>query len=172
MSRILRRAAAVAAAALLPAAVLAPAAHADIETFPDVGSYITSVRVSHGPSTVGVTAFDAEMEFTTHYEFWLDTNSADPGPEYRVDAYPNTEVLPLQKVANFDSPGIDRSCAGLRVQADASDGDETPFAKIIVPRSCLGTPTRVRVAVVGFYQTPTITDWAPGERRFYPWVNR
>ena len=172
MSRILRRAAAVAAAALLPAAALVPAAHADIAYFSDVGGHITKVRVSHGPTTIGVTAYDAEMEFTTRYEFWLDTNPNDPGPEYRVDALPNTEVIPLQKVANFDSPGIKRSCAGLRVQADASDGDATPYAKIIVPRSCVGTPSKVRVSVVGFYETPKVTDWAPGERRFYPWVNR
>ena len=171
MSRILRRAVAVAAAALLPAAALAPAAHADIATFPDVGSYITSVRVSHGPSTIGVTAFDAEMEFTTRYQFWLDTNPSDPGPEYRVDVFPNSEIVPLLKVANFNSPGIKQPfCTGLRVQADAGGDDE--FAKIIVPRSCMGTPSRVRVSVVGFYQTPKVTDWAPGEQRFYPWVNR
>jgi hypothetical protein len=77
------------------------------------------------------------------------------------------------KVANFDSPGIKIKCDGLRVLADASDGDETPYAKIIVPRSCMGTPSKVRVSVVGFYdEDPDIVDWAPGERRFYPWVNR
>ena len=36
----------------------------------------------------------------------------------------------------------------------------------------MGTPSRVRVSVVGFYANPRITDWAPGERRFYDWVNR
>ena len=101
---ILRRATAVAAAALIPVAVLVPTAQADIVTFPDVGGHITSVRVSHGPSTIGVTANDAEMDFDTRYQFWLDTNSSDPGPEYRVDVLPNTEVIPLLKVANFDSP--------------------------------------------------------------------
>lgn len=171
MFRILRRAAAVAAAALLPAAFLVPAAHADITYFTDVGGHITKLRVRHGP-TVDVTAYDTEMEFSTRYEFWLDTNPKDPGPEYRVDALPNTEVIPLQKVANFDSGGIDLKCSGLRVLADASDGDDTPYAKIIVPRSCLGTPSKVRVSVVGFYETPKVTDWAPGERLFYGWVNR
>ena len=173
MFRILRRATAVAAGAVFAGAALAPSAHADIVTFPDVGGHITSVRVSHGPKTVGVTANDAEMTFGTFYEFWLDTNPSDPGAEYRVDVIPNAEVLPLMKVANFDSPGIKVKCDGLRVLADASDGDETPFAKIIVPRSCLGTPSRVRVSVVGFYdEDPDIVDWAPGEERFYPWVNR
>jgi len=171
--RILRRAAAVAAGAALAGAVLAPSAHADIATFPDVGGHITSVRVSHGPATIGVTAYDAEMTFGTYYEFWLDTNPSDPGAEYRVDVLPNSEVLPLMKVANFNSPGIKVKCDGLRVLADASDGDETPFAKIIVPRSCMGTPSQVRVSVVGFYdENPDVVDWAPGGERFYPWVNR
>ena len=173
MSRILRRAAAVAAAALLPAAVLVPTAHADIAYFSDPGAHITSLRVSHGLTTIGVTARDADMEFSTFYQFWLDTNPNDPGPEYRVDVNPNSEVIPLLKVANFDSPGIKQpSCTGLRVLADASDGDETPYAKVIVPRSCMGTPSRVRVSVVGYYEDPDITDWAPGERQFTPWVNR
>jgi hypothetical protein len=173
MPRILRRAAAVAAAALIPAAVLVPAAHADIAYFSDPGAHITSLRVSHGPSTIGVTARDADMEFSTYYEFWLDTNPNDPGPEYRVDVNPNSEVLPLMKVANFDSPGIKQpSCTGLRVLADASDGDATPYAKVIVPRSCMGNPSRVRVSVVGYYEDPDITDWAPGTERFTAWVSR
>ena len=170
MPRILRRAAAVAAAALLPAAVLVPTAHADIAEFPDPGAHITRLRVVHGPATIGVTAFDADMEFTTHYRFWLDTNSSDPGAEYRVDVFPNSEVIPLLKVANFASPGIKQpSCTGLRVQADAG-GEE--FAKVIVPRSCMGTPSRVRVSVVGYYEDPHIVDWAPGTERFTAWVNR
>ncbi len=173
MPRILRRAAAVAAAALIPAAVLVPTAHADIAEFSDPGGHITKLRVVHGPATVGVTAFDADMEFTTHYQFWLDTDSSDPGPEYRVDVNPNSEVIPLLKVANFASPGIKKpSCTGLRVEADASDGDETPYAKVIVPRSCMGTPSRVRVSVVGYYENPDVTDWAPGTERFTAWVNR
>ena len=108
MPRNLRRAIGVAASTLLAGFALAPSAQADIMTFPDVGGHITSVRVSHGPATVGVTANDAEMEFTTRYEFWLDTNPNDPGAEYRVDVIPNSEVLPLMKVANFDSPHQDQ----------------------------------------------------------------
>lgn len=172
MFRTARRAIAVAAATLLPAAVLVPTAQADIKIFPDVGGYITGVRVSHGPKAIAVTAYDQEMDFTTEYQFWLDTDPGDPGAEYRVDVYPNTEVVPLQKVTNFDSPGIDLKCDGLRVLADASDGDETPYAKVTVPRSCMGTPSSVRVSVVGYYSDPAVTDWAPGERRFYPWVDR
>ena len=41
----------------------------------------------------------------------------------------------------------------------------------------MGTPSKVRVSVVGFYDEDSypaidLVDWAPGEERFYPWVNR
>ena len=174
MSRFLRRAGAVAAAALIPAACLVPTASADIATFPDVGGHITSVRVSHGPKTVGVTAFDAEMTLTTFYRFWLDTNSDDPGPEYMVEVIPDSDGFGLATVANFASSGKAKRCDGLTALADTS-GPE--YAKIVVPRSCLGTPSKVRVAVVAYYnedddEAIEVVDWAPGKERLYPWVDR
>ena len=46
-----------------------------------------------------------------------------------------------------------------------------------MPRSCLGTPSKVRVAVVAYYNEDDddaieVVDWAPGKERLYPWVNR
>ena len=75
------------------------------------------------------------------------------------------------RVANFASSGIKFNCPGFRATADVFG---VPEAKIIVPRSCIGTPSRVRVAVRAYYgdERPIIVDWAPGERRMYPWVNR
>ena len=171
MLRHLRRAAIVAATALLASLSLAPSAQADIRIFSDVAGHITGVRVSHGPTSIAVTAYDAEMAIGTYYHFWLDTNPDDPGPEYKVPVYPDSDGLYLTKVANFASSGIRVSCAGLRAVAD-TDGPE--YAKIWVPRSCMGTPSRVRVAVVGYYENenPDVVDWAPGEERLYPWVNR
>jgi hypothetical protein len=170
MSRHLLRAAAAGVVALLAGLWTAPSASADIRIFPDVGAHITGVRVSHGPRSVAVTAYDAEFTFTTHYHFWLDTNPADPGPEYKVPVYPDSDGLYLAKVANFASSGIRVPCAGLDAVAD-TDGPE--YAKIWVPRSCIGTPSRIRVAVVGYYdENPDVVDWAPGVERLYPWVSR
>ena len=78
-----RRAIAVAATTLFAGIFAAPSAQADIMTFPDVGAHITSVRVSHGPRTVGVTAYDADMTFGTYYQFWLDTNPTTRDPSTR-----------------------------------------------------------------------------------------
>lgn len=170
MSRTFRRTAAVATATLLTSAAFIPTASADVEVFPDTGGHITSVRVSHGSSNVAVTARDAEMEFTTYYRFWLDTDPKDPGPEYKTEVYPNSDGMALQKVENFSSEGTNVRCGGYRAIADAY-GPE--YAKIIVPRSCLGNPSKVRVSVTGFYdENPDVVDWAPGTRKFTPWVYR
>ena len=87
-----------------------------------------------------------------------------------MPVYADSDGLFLMKVANFASSGIKLNCAGIDAIAD-TDGPE--YAKLIVPRSCIGTPSRVRVAVVGYDdENPDVVDWAPGEERFYPWVNR
>jgi hypothetical protein len=174
MSRNLLRAVATGVVALLGSLLIAQSARADIVTFSDAAGHINGVRVSHGPSTVGVTAYDKKVAAAIRYRFWLDTDPNDPGPEYKAEVYPNSEVVPLMRVANFSSGGIRFDCDGFRVIADAF-GPE--YAKITVPRACIDTPSRVRVSVVGYYDEDSdpvvdVVDWAPGEQRFYPWVNR
>lgn len=176
MSRILRRAAAVAATALVSAAVVVPPASADIAKFPDTSAFpddggkITSVRVSHGPTTIGVTANDRELTLATIHQFWLDTNPSDPGPEYRVEVFPDSDSLVLEKVTNFASPGIKVRCAGLDAIRRART-ETGGYAKIIVSRRCMGTPAKVRVSVSSSYDNGA-EDWAPGSYQFFPWVNR
>ena len=170
MPRRVLRAAASSAVVLLAGLLTAPSARADIQTFPDVGGHITSVRVSHGPRTVGITAYDADFHNDTYYKFWIDTNSSNPGPEYKAEIYPGSDVLHLMRVANFASGGIKFSCEGFYGFTETLHDS---YVKVIVPRSCISTPDRVRVAVVGYYnESPDVVDWAPGEERFYPWVNR
>ena len=73
-------------------------------------------------------------------------------------------------MANFASGGIKFNCEGFYGFAET---DHESYVKVIVPRSCIGTPPRVRVAVVGYYdENPDVVDWAPGEERLYPWVDR
>jgi hypothetical protein len=174
MPRYLLRAAAAGVVALLAGLLTAPSAHADIRIFPDVSSHITGVRVSHGPRAIAITAYDAEMTLGTYYHYWIDTDSTNPGPEYKAEVYPNSDGLFLMRVANFASSGITFQCGGFRAVADVFGED---YAKIWVPRSCIGTPSRVRVAVVAYYDEDSdpaidVVDWAPGEERFYAWVNR
>jgi hypothetical protein len=174
MSRSLLRAVAVGAVALFGSLLVAQSAKADIQNFSDVGGHITGVRVSHGPTTLGITAYDAQMTLGTYYHFFVDTDSANPGPEYKAEIFPNSDGILLKRVGNFASRGIITRCRGLRGVADVFGDD---YAKVIIPRSCIGGPSRVRVSVVGYYDENNddridVVDWAPGEERFYPWVNR
>jgi hypothetical protein len=173
MSRHLLRAAA-GVVALLAGLLPAPSAQADIRIFPDVSGHITRVRVSNGPRAIAITAYDAQMTLGTFYRFWIDTDSTNPGPEYKAEVYPNSDGVFLMRVANFASSGIKFRCGGFRAIADVFGAD---YAKIFVPRNCIGTPSRIRAAVVGYYDEDSepaidIVDWAPGEDTFYPWVNR
>jgi hypothetical protein len=174
MSRHLLRAVTVGVAALLTVSLTAPSAKADIRVFSDVGGHITGVRVSHGPTTLAITAYDAQMTLGTYYYFWIDTNSTNPGPEYKAEVYPNSDGIYLKRVGNFASSGIIIRCRGLRAVADVFGAD---YAKVFIPRSCIGGPSRVRVSVVAYYdedndQRIDVVDWAPGQERFYGWVNR
>jgi hypothetical protein len=174
MSRRPLRAAAAGVIALLAGLLTASSAQADIRIFPDVGGHITGVRVSHGPSVLGITAYDEEMTLGTYYHFWVDTNPTNPGPEYKAEVYPNSDGIFIKRVGNFASRGITIRCSGLRAIADIFGED---YAKVFIPRSCIGAPASVRVSVVGYYdenndQRIDVTDWAPGEERFYPWVDR
>jgi hypothetical protein len=174
MSRHLLRAATVSVVALFAGLVTAPAAHADNHEFFDVAGHITYVRVTHGPATVGIFAHDDGINRHAHHYFWIDTDSSNPGPEYKAAVYQRTGRARLMRVANFDSSGIRFSCEGFRAE---SDPGHQAYVKVIVPRSCIGAPRRVRVAVVGYYDDNAdghvdLTDWAPGHERFYSWVNR
>ena len=87
-----------------------------------------------------------------------------------TEVYPDSGRSTLQRVDDFGSYGTTIECDGYRITASV-DGPE--YARIVVPRSCVGTPSLVRVSVTGFYdENPAVVDWAPGEERFYPWVNR
>jgi hypothetical protein len=170
MPRSLLRAAAAGAVALFAGLLTAPAAQADNGEFFDVHGHINYVRVTHGPATVGIYAQDNGITIDAHHHFWIDTNSRNPGPEYKAEVYQRSGRAHLMRVANFASSGVKFACSGFK--AEIHHFDER-YVKVIVPRSCIGRPSRVRVAVVGYYANePHVVDWAPGERQFYSWVNR
>src|SRR3712207_1765588 len=98
MSRQLLRAAASGLVALIAGLLTAPSASADIQNFSDVGAHITGVRVSHGPRTVGITAYDEALNSRAYHHFWIDTDSANPGPEYKATAAQSTGRAYVMKV--------------------------------------------------------------------------
>jgi hypothetical protein len=174
MSRHVFRAAATGIVALFAGLATAQSAQADIQTFGDATGHIASVRVSHGPRTIGITANDDGLISHSHHSFWLDTDFSNPGPEYKATASQTTGRAYLMKVANFDSSGITFSCPGFAAELHHF---HEGYVKVIIPRSCVATPAAVKVTVVGYYDEDSdghvdVIDWAPGKRRAYPPVSR
>ncbi len=116
LQRVAAGGVAVAASLATVVATAQPAA-ADTTTFNDGGGHLTTVRVDHGDN-IRVKARVGDYNIGSHFSFWLDTDSDDPGPEYRIKVYPNSEVLPIRDVENFADTGSAIEC-DYRAKADA-----------------------------------------------------
>ena len=156
------------AASLATVVATAQPAAADVQTFTDRGGHLTTVRVRHGAENIRVKAHVGDYNVGSHFSFWLDTDGDDPGPEYKIKVYPNTEVLPIRRVERFGDNGTDIDCK-YRASASAHDSE---YVSIVVPRSCVGTPDRIRVSVRANYYIPgpNVVDWGPTRKKFFGWV--
>ena len=155
------------AVSVATALVTAPSAAAEETVFNDGGGHLITVRVSHGDDIL-VKARVGDYNDGSHFSFWLDTDSDDRGPEYRIKVYPNSEVLPIQSVESFSGAGSAIDC-DYQAKADAFG---SKYVSIVVPRECVGLPDRVRVSVRANYSVPgpNVVDWGPGRKKFFSWV--
>lgn len=171
MSKIAIRAAAVLLGASLSVAGAASAAHADTKSWKDPKPNITKVKVKHGNTTIKVTTTTGVIRPGTYLTVYFDTDPSDPGPEYRNDLVPASELSPLMRIEEFGQQGRAVRCDGLRGRGDVF-GPKT--VSVTVPRSCVGYPTKVRVSVRGYFDVkgPNVVDWAPGYRVLTGWVRR
>ena len=165
------RAAAVAAACLTAGVALTPAARADTRTFTDKGAHLTTVVVAHTKTQVKVRADVGPFDIGDFATFWLDTDAHNSGPEYKAEVWPNSDGIHLLRVGSFASRGTAVDCDGFRATSDVFGPEEVT---ITVPRSCIGKPAEVRVAVRAFYEVdgPDVIDWGPGTKKFFGWVAR
>lgn len=171
MTRPLTRAVATGALALVAAAAALTPAAADEVEFRDKGGHLTKVKVSHTNDRVVVKSHVGKMDIGDYFTFWLDTDSDNPGPEFKTEVYPNSDGLAVLRVDNFRDRGQEVRCDGFRAAADVY-GPRT--VTISVPRSCIGDPDRVRVSVRAYYDVagPNVVDWGPAKRAFFGWVWR
>ncbi len=172
MPTVLQRVAvggAVAALTVTTAVLTALPAAADVETFNDGGSYLTTVTVRHGVKNLRVKAKVGDYEIPSNFTFWLEVDPDDPGPEYKIQVYPNSEVVPIRAVENFADRGEEVECD----YSASADAGGSKYVGIVIPRDCLDTPAAVRVSVRANYAIPgpNVEDWGPGKRRFFGWVS-
>lgn len=171
MQKIAIRAAAIALASALSVGGAAGVAQADTKTIKDPKPNITKVKISHGTKNIKITTTTGAIRPGTYLTFYLDTDPSNPGPEYRNDLVPASEVSPLMRVEKFGDEGTAVGCDGLRGKGDVY-GPKT--VSITVPRSCVGNPAMIRVSVRGYFDVkgPDVVDWAPGKKKFGGWVRR
>jgi hypothetical protein len=145
--------------------------HGDVASSVD----IHQVRVINGTAkaaAVRVTVEQRQLRAGDAFDIWIDTNAANPGPEYRTTWVANSDVLGVRKVDSFGDKGKAVSCPAFRVRSAQDDPGER--SHVLLPRPCLGNPDAVRVSVRAQRQVGQefVSDWAPRVVHFYDWVAR
>jgi hypothetical protein len=129
---------------------------------------IKRVRVGHGKDWLYIKATPWKGAFLGGFDdYWIDTKLGDPGPEFVVET--NTDygdhfwVHRTEKFGEFGKT----VCEG-EVYYD----HDTQEYRFRVARHCLRSPHRVRVSAhtVTEFGTVKTGDWAPGKKKFGPWV--
>ena len=169
--KIAIRTAAVVLAAALSVAGATSVAEADTKSIKDPKPNITKVTVKHGSTNIKVTTRTGVIRPGTYLTVYLDTDPSNPGPEYRNDLVPASELSPLMRIEKFGEQGHAVRCDGLRGRGDVY-GPKT--VSVTIPRSCVGNPDKVRVSVRGYFDVlgPNVVDWAPGFKKLGGWVRR
>ncbi len=160
---------AVTALTLTAGVLTAQPAAADVETFDDGGSYLTTVKVRHGVENLRIKAKVGAYEIPSNFTIWLEVDPDDPGPEFKIPVYPNSEVAPIRAVENFRDRGSEVECD----YSASADAGGSKYIEVVIPRDCLDTPAAVRVSIRANYAIPgpNVVDWGPGTRRFFGWVS-
>jgi len=153
--------------------VVAGTAHAGTAAFEDpVGDStsvdISQVRVVHRNAVKVSVRSAVPLAAGQVYSFWIDTGRG-PRPTFHVSFRANSDFSDsLAVVRSFGQrPTRVVRCPGMRAHADIVD--DAPVS-LSLPRSCIGDPKRIRVAVRFEDETTGSVDWAPARRTFTPWV--
>ena len=103
---------------------------------------------------------------TDFFDLWIDTPGSTRNFHARIR--PETEYGPVRKVSGFGTSGPP---ARRRWEARAVSRRHT-VAVFSLPRSCLGSPGRARVAerTTYVYNQGRQRDWVPRTKTFTPWV--
>lgn len=163
-------------ACVVAAALVVPGtAHAGARGFDDPVGDATSVDISHvrvvHRNAVKVSVRSAvPLDAGQVYGFWIDTGRG-PRPTFHVSFRANSDFSSgLAVVRSFGQrPVRTVRCPGMSAHADMFDGKPVSLR---IPRTCIGDPKRVRVAVKFEDETTGSVDWAPERRKFTPWVAR
>lgn len=168
----------VAAASLLLAAAGPAAAERLVVADPnesDSAADVSRVIVNHradpeaaskGRIVVRVRA--GEVDHGDRFNLWLDRPGDRAGIRYHAQMLPDAGYEAVQKVKGWRVRGT-KACDRWEARLTAGPDQVAVFS---IPRTCLGEPDRVRVAVRVTYDPSgeVYRDWVPETRTFTDWV--
>ncbi len=153
-----------------------PASAADLREFrdtdePRIGSTdIRKVVVDNGDSWVKVRVKEAGFRHS-ETNLWIDSAKADPGPEYLISGYQNSEFFGGRVEGFDDETKPTWHCDGLRMRDDGS----SRWVVFTFKSTCTRGHGAIRVHADS--KGNAGRDHAPnnspsGDKRFYDWVPR
>ena len=163
------------AASILAVGLAAGPASANTRHFDDpVGDTkahndIRWVTVNNGGATgksLVVRVRMSDVRIGDELRVFVDTRSNNPGPEWRMSAYADSEWI-LERVDTWDSAGTSSSCPGRVRLTESRD-----TSRWRTSRDCLDIGDKVRVAVRTQEANSAQHDWARAYRMFLGWVAR
>jgi len=131
---------------------------------------IKRVRIGHAAKWVYLRATPHKGSFLGDFDdYWIDTVKRNPGPEYVVTTdtdYGNW--FQVRRSKRFGHYGK------VVCEGKVHLVPKTREYRFRVKRACLGKPARLRVSAhtIDGSGDPRFGDWAPGKKRFGPWVKR
>ena len=158
--------------------VVSSPASADSDTLKDPDSpgetaNTTAVRVDHYAESSGkagrvkVVVSAGTVNFGDRFEVWIDTPGSD-NPRYYARIYPQAGYGAVLAVEGWKTGGK-AACQRWDAHLVAGANVKATFS---IPRSCVGVPTKVRVATRALYyrKGQKIRDWTRDAKTFGAWV--
>ena len=136
------------------------------------GTAIQRIEVQNGTDNVWV--WIGHKRNLAGDEVYLDTVPSNPGPEYRLRMWANSDGGSIRKVEGFTAgPGQAMRCDGLKMHSD--NYDPGAWSSVRIPQSCLRGPGAVRVATQSWNDRGAYDD-APNfgdyQGWFTPWISQ
>lgn len=133
----------------------------------------TAVRVDHYAESSGksgrvkVVVWAGTVDYGDRFEVWIDTPGST-NPRYYARIYPQAGYGAVLAVEGWKTSG---KAACQRWDAHLATGADKK-ATFSIPRSCVGAPTKVRVATRALYYRDgqKIRDWTRDAKTFGAWV--
>jgi hypothetical protein len=174
------RCATTVAASLLSALALAGPAHAELGGYDDPADATASLTdihalsVDHGPKRIKISLLFADLQATSEagpagLTVYLDADRDEKGPDLALTTglQAGTDYQ-LVETTGWQLDDEPLTCPHSVKLVPAED-----VVRIVVARSCLGSPDEVRVGakMVDEYDgSHPVVDWFRGTRRFTPWL--